>query len=156
MVLFGIKNNQDLTTKRMKQNEFGIGERDLLYKLWHKKRKSFVDIDLRISLMDGNGIEAEYDLNDVVFCQYAGRKDKNGNKIFEGNIVKDGKRVYVVKYFSNITWDSGGSPHPGFYLWNRGSFCYDNDNDIELEYGDGFDDVEVIGHILENPELIPE
>jgi len=126
----------------MTKNNFGIGERELLYKVWHKKYKGFLDIDLRISLTDGNGIEAEYDLNDVVFCQYTGLKDKNGKKIFEGYVLRgtyqEDARIDVVEYV------------------NHGFFPFAEQTDYNgITYYDEFT-YEIVGNVFENPELTPE
>jgi hypothetical protein len=83
--------------------------------------------------------------DDCKLMQYTGLKDKNGKEIYEGDILKDGA---VVKWFDALTWDSGGSLHSGFYCseWLEG--------DSDLCYHDSFNDVEVIGNIYQNPELV--
>lgn len=74
-----------------------------------------------------------------------GRCDKNQKEIYEGDVVigSDGETL-IVEYNLDLTWESGGSPHPGFYF--RGF--------KELEYGVGFDSCVIIGNIYENPELL--
>lgn len=81
-------------------------------------------------------------------CQYTEVDDKNGKNIFHKDIVsapfigyggKKQKRIGVVEYV-------------------KGAFCV-NWNDSE-EYGKNFlgyvNDIEVIGNIFDNPELIQE
>lgn len=88
-------------------------------------------------------------LNDVFreiggrqFMMYTGQKDKTGKEIYEGDVTNYGEVIWVDK----LTWDGGGSPHPGFYFKNS----YSN----ELDYGTGFEeDIEIFGNIFENPEL---
>jgi len=144
----------------MKTEKHGIGKRELLYKVWRKRSiwsllrrpskllykvwrkryKGFLDIDLRISLTDGNGIEAEYDLNDVVFCQYTGLKDKKGtgNKIFHKDIFKH-KNGYV----GVVEWVKDG--------W----FVVFSDYEIRLsKYLEVDGDRVVVGNCFENPNLL--
>ena len=78
--------------------------------------------------------------------QYICRKDKNNKKIFEGDIDKS---KGIIKYYENLTWD-GGCPHPGYYF----DKAFDFGIESELSYHDNFEDVEIIGNIKENPELM--
>lgn len=71
--------------------------------------------------------------------QYTGLKDKNGNKIFEGDIVDiltENEEIGVV------TYEDGG------YIIISGGFFMDFINNI---YGT---DIEIIGNIYDNPELL--
>jgi hypothetical protein len=77
----------------------------------------------------------------TAFMQFTGLRDKNGKEIYEGDITNNG----VVNYLTELSWDSGGSLHPGFYFEALS----------DLQYHTGFDEeIEVIGNIYENPELL--
>lgn len=83
--------------------------------------------------------------------QYIGRKDKNNNLIFEGDIVKDSYGdSYVVKYgrhqFSCCGCCYERHDSVGFYLCNKNDYVL-NDEDI-------WDNLEIIGNIHDNPELL--
>lgn len=71
--------------------------------------------------------------------QYTGLDDKNGNKIFEGDIVDiltENEEIGVVVY------ENGG------YIVFSDGFCVDFINNIHGT------DVEIIGNIYDNPELM--
>ena len=78
------------------------------------------------------------ELKDVELMQYIGLKDKNGEEIYEGDIIKLKDEVYEVIY-NNTT----------------ASFIIKNDQGWELG-GEGWKKVEVVGNIYENPNLLEE
>lgn len=73
--------------------------------------------------------------------QYTGLKDKNGNKIFEGDIVErfwfGKKHIYRIDYDNNIASFIGAD------IYSEGFTTFDYD---ACEF-------EVIGNIYDNPEL---
>ena len=90
------------------------------------------------------------DNENYVVMQYTNMKDKNGREVYEGDIVtKNGSKKGVVSWFDSLVWDGSGSKHSGFYC--REWFDYD-----ELDWYLGFDDIEVLGNIYENPELMED
>lgn len=81
-------------------------------------------------------------------CQYAGIKDKNSTKIFEGDIVKEneGLSTGIVEFYegSFITRNEHNRRMiPALYMG-------ENIRGMNLNF------YEVIGNIYDNPELIPE
>lgn len=70
-------------------------------------------------------------------CQCTGLKDKNGKLIWENDIVKDDVIYGVVK------WDDANARN-----------IIDDRDDGYQEYSDWWHEVEVIGNIFDNPELL--
>lgn len=77
--------------------------------------------------------------------QYTGLKDKNGNKIFEGDIILTGDFWSELTYV--VEWDNDGS---GFNPFRR---CFEVSRGCTFIYAD---DYEVIGNIYDNKNLLEE
>ncbi|MDW8637053.1 YopX family protein [Streptococcus suis] len=88
----------------------------------------------------------ELPLDDVIIMQSTGLFDKNGKEIFEGDVVvvhdeliEFGPGVYEVVYSQdNLAWT--------FYDKENHDFCY--------ILTCTWDELEIIGNIYENPELV--
>ena len=112
--------------------------REIKFRAWSRK-----DGTMRVvaQLLDGArrlrivGFEGTIETSlaeDVELMQYTGLRDKNGRELYEGDIVTDGYREKYGRY--DVEWD--GDSH----AW---SFCSTDGRELE-----------VIGNIYENPELL--
>lgn len=93
-----------------------------------------------------------YRVDPKTICQYTGLKDKNGVKIFDGDIVRKSKHEFaIVAYGEYSDINSNITYHQGFYLkWNQGFFKgYRNDIGYWAMNG-----IEVIGNVFDAPDLI--
>lgn len=88
--------------------------------------------------------------NKISIMQYVGKKDKNGKEIYEGDILKyDGEKC---KHCGKLLYDT----HK-FYImkWDKKAAQWDCVNDENtMSYWIWKTDMEIIGNIYENPELI--
>ena len=83
--------------------------------------------------------DAEVDSDTV--GQYTGLTDKNGRKIFEGDIVKTSHGGST--YYAKIEWDDGS-----FWVTNHDIQMPSYISEVSKTY------LEIIGNIYDNPELV--
>jgi len=117
--------------------------REIKFRAWDKNRKLMVS-DENLSRLNqvwetekfktpiGEGVNLGISLE---LMQYTGLKDKNGKEIYEGDILEDKyDNVGAVEFsHARFSWPHGVD-------WGE----------IEVEW----DEIEVIGNIYENPELL--
>lgn len=107
---------------------------------------------LGVDLSLGTPIEKiQVEIDAETLCQYTGLTDKNGNKIWENDIVKcyadtDDLGNYLY-FFYKVIW------HELYHCWWLSDI-----HTLEDEYLHQYNpsDIEVIGNIFDNPELLGE
>lgn len=96
-----------------------------------------------------------YLIDEDTICQYTGLTDKNGKKIWEGDIIKyHFGEVYAPVKFGEYQscFDSTSTCHVGFYVdWDK-----NHNFRKDLGYWIKLVDAEVVGNIFDNPELLEE
>lgn len=129
--------------------------REILFRGKRKCDGEWVEGDLSYHVHDGdvyvfpgNGYDSpdRYEVAPETVCQYTGLTDKNGRKIFEGDIVKhfnypEDNEKYMI---GCIKWNQDFCK---FVKENKNSGVYNITINNKCIY-------EVIGNIFDNPELL--
>lgn len=92
--------------------------------------------------------------------QYTGLTDKNGTKIFEGDILRDPDGEMSVIEFNRYGWDWGvgltGFVAVQIYDWGLDDSMQQEGKDLFREANRNFypEETEIVGNVWENPELL--
>lgn len=94
-------------------------------------------------------LEGEFLVDENTICQYTGLTDKNGKKIFEGDVVKDSAGVCgEVKFGLYAAGFSIPDTNQGFYIEFPEKSLY------REELGYWRNKIVVVGNVFDNPELL--
>lgn len=125
-------------------------DREIKFRVWDEEEKTmwrhenigYINFyDKVIWLRHGGFLDMDY--NPCTLMQYTGLKDKNGKEIYEGDIVK------------REPMSPGGLDRIGKITFEDGVIWLESNVDSVCLY-DEIDELEVIGNIYENPELLEE
>ncbi len=110
--------------------------------------KDFVGVSRRAisdEKTDDKGRQWHYYVDPETVGEYTGLTDRNGNRIFEGDILNVVTSIHGDEEIGVVTWDTDAA-----------RFVVSKDNNIIaiFENGRAGLDMEVIGNIHDNPELL--
>ena len=117
------------------------------------------DRDLKTDYISGwdyyateGGLEREpfeYEVEPETLCQYTGKSDEDGKKIFVGDIVG---------FIDLYSTESGYSESSclGEVVWSEEECCFHVTNRLSAESWEVLDECKVVGNVFDNPELIEE
>ena len=93
-------------------------------------------------------LEGEFLVDEDTICQYTGLTDKNGKKIFEGDIVRYGEICGEVKFgLYESNWQ--------ICKHNQGFFVtFPKEYFLRNELGYWRNKIAVVGNVFDNPELL--
>jgi len=95
---------------------------------------------------------AFYEVEPDTICQYTGLTDKNGNKIWENDVVCT---PYVDPVFGNMVNDEILDDYTWKVVFVDGGFCVENeDKIINLRSFTNGNHIKAISNIFDNPELL--
>lgn len=108
--------------------------RTIKFRAWDKADKIMIEnLFEKVIINRYGGVVAQSHLE---VMQFTGLLDKNGKEIFEGDIIQDEDGWKKVVTYNEDVWEEGCYHYAGFSFLNSA------------------DQIEVIGNIYENPELI--
>ncbi|ENO1434145.1 hypothetical protein ACA804_001707 [Listeria monocytogenes] len=121
--------------------------REIEFRAWDKEVKEMDYNPSVIEIWQNKPINEQFRLESeekLVWMQYTGLKDKNGKKIFEGDIVN-------CKFFDRMVGDIAGVINFIDCVWAVSDF-----KNKRLYQLIDVDNIEIIGNIHENLELLEE
>ncbi|WP_270997859.1 YopX family protein [Listeria seeligeri] len=114
-------------------------------------KKKIGNVDAGSYISNSAGEPFAYKVRPETVSQFTGLKDKSGKKIFEGDIVKvtgdeDCEFTSIVEYF-------GEGDYPAFDMTAPEDYYFESNKFSEILMSISYE-LEVIGNIHENPELL--
>lgn len=90
-----------------------------------------------------------YEVDESTICQYTGLTDKNGQKIWEND---------VVAYWDTYSTENGYAEADcvGKVIWDDETLSFQVTGRLSAESYEVLDECSVIGNIFDNPELLSE
>jgi len=117
--------------------------REIKFRVWCKEGPSMLDWDYLINEPDFADFMKGAHVEDAYYSrlmQYTGLKDKNGKEIYEGDILEFSGNVValgIVKYNENFATFQACNGNSGWLFGNESGT-----------------NIEILGNIYENPELV--
>jgi uncharacterized phage protein (TIGR01671 family) len=126
--------------------------REIKFRVWDSYKKAYLDYPCRFNHLDFNDFFCcdryfKCDEEKCIVQQFTGLLDKNGEEIYEGDIIQYNSWTtgsYGSKFTGEVRF---GGETAGFAIFNK------EDGTEQILWRDEQDYLTVIGNIFENPEL---
>lgn len=109
-------------------------------------KKKIGNVDAGSYISNSAGEPFAYKIRPETVSQFTGLKDKNGKKIFEGDIVE----IIEIDAFGNLDWNR----LKGKVMFSEGAWLVTDNGSFAIPLWSEINEIEVIGNIHENPELL--
>ena len=118
-------------------------KREIKFRAWDDIRNKFILPKNLVYRLDGHLFDRELDEEEhnVELMQFTGVKDKNDKEIYEGDIVEFYDPYTKSQHITEVIWDDNNCRYAMKYTFVDFDFLIT-------------DEIEVIGNIYENPELL--
>ena len=131
--------------KRIDNGEWATGS-------YHHQTDYYGDPCDKHYIIDGTATDMEgygehYEIDPKTLCQYTGKTDETGKKIYD----KD-----IVGFIDLTSTESGYSEHScvGEVVWGKEECCFHVTNRLSAESWEVLDECKVVGNVFDNPELL--
>lgn len=116
-------------------------------------RSYFIDVPRK----DPDDSNHRYEVDSETVGEFTGLTDKNGTRIFEGDILSSDIYPYTSdgnqNYFAEVLWFDD-CPAFGLYIFKSPKSLVRGVAEQSTSIDDDLSDMEVIGNIHDNPELL--
>ncbi|PDG15769.1 hypothetical protein AWL03_02030 [Listeria monocytogenes] len=109
-------------------------------------KKKIGNVDAGIYISNSAGAPFAYKVRPETVSQFTGLTDKNGKKIFEGDIIE----IIEIDAFGNLDWNR----LKGKVMFSEGAWLVTDNRSFAIPLWSEINEIEVIGNIHENPELL--
>jgi uncharacterized phage protein (TIGR01671 family) len=119
--------------------------REIKFRIWNVDTNCWTALESNIKDITWHRFDG-INVNSLIFQQFTGLKDRNGQDIYEGDLINFSWQVGHKEFHDNKNQEV-------FYSNECASFVFGKDMIAMLDRV-VYDTLEVVGNVFENPELL--